>query len=323
MTILFAGSAIGPYIPADASVNEPPTTYIDTGFVRCGLGLIGPSTYAESYHHATSTDFWLTGDLYIDSAWNSTETPYLSLYNSSDVEVYRLSAAVAGTGATFKQYTSPDGSAWTQRGTSFVGLVDTRQTISIHLNTDGTGSAAVYTSGTERLSATGIDLSGLSNVEYHRLKGNGYAVWSQVVCADGESTIGKRIMEGYPSGTGATDQWTSSYTSVDEVSYSDADFIFSDTAAQVEVMAMTLVGSLTGYTVTSAVVCARGKTDGSGPANLQLALRTAATNYFSSSIALGAGYSANVGVWATNPNTTLAWTNTDAAAIQIGVKSIA
>ena len=322
MTDLFAGSCIGPYVPADGSCADVYNAYVDTGFVRNGIALTGLSTYAESFHHATATDFWFTGDLYIDSNFTTSEVNLLELYNSSDILVYKLTGTVSGSTTTFKQYTSSDGSAFTQRGSSFTGSVDTRHTISIHLNTDGTGSAEVYVSGTRRLDYSG-DLSALTNVEYHRLRSIGYNVWSQCVCRNAVSTIGARIAEFYPSGTGATDQWTGSYTAVDETNYSDADFMWSDTANQVEVMAGTLVGALTGYVISSVTVTARAKTDGSGPQNLQLALRTASTNYFSSSIPLIAGYSANVGVWETNPNTTLAWTSTDASAIQFGVKSIA
>jgi hypothetical protein len=323
MSDLFAGSCIGAYIPADGNVTDAVSSnWVDTAFVRCGISVLGNATYAESFHHATSTDFWMTFDIHIDTTFSEAEINYVSLYNSSDVEVYRLGGATVGGTTTFKQYTSPDGSAWTQRGSSFTALSDNRHTFSIHLNTDGTGAADVYVSGTRRLDYSG-DLSALTNVEYHRFRSSGYTVFSQVVCRNGNSTIGARIREFYPSGAGATDQWTGSHTAVDESEYSDANFIWSDTANQVEVMAGTLVGSLTGYVISSVAVVARAKTDGSGPQNLQLALRTASTNYFSGSIALGAGYSANVGIWEDNPNTTLDWTSADATAIQIGAKSIA
>lgn len=323
MSDLFAGSCIAAYIPADGNCTDTTSGGFDTAFVRTGIRLVGLSTYAESFHHATSTDFWHTADLYIDSSFGPTEVSLYEAYNSSDVLIYKVTGTTSGSTTTIKQYTSPDGSAFTQRGTSFGIDLDVRHTLTFHLNTDGTGSAEIYSSGTVRLSVTGVDLSALTNVEYHRIRSCGVVIWSQSVCRDTNTTIGSRTAEFYPTGLGATDQWTGSYTAVDEAVYSDADFMWSDTANQVEVMAGTLVGSLTGYVISSVAVVARAKTDGSGPQNLQLALRTASTNYFSGSIALGAGYSANVGIWSTNPNTTIAWTSADAGAIQIGQKSIA
>jgi hypothetical protein len=188
------------------------------------------------------------------------------------------------------------------------------------------GSLTLYVAGSSRVASGTIDLSAITALNKARFYGAtistiGFASYvSQVIMAS-EPTVGMRLMTLYPSGNGANTAWTGEYTAVDENAYSDADFIYSSTNGQRETYAMTAVGSLTGYAIRAVCVAARAKRGASGPANLQVTVRTASTDYDSSSLALDLGYTANQNIWETNPNTTLTWTAADAAAIQAGVEA--
>lgn len=315
MTILFVGGEMGAFIPADGNCREATTTpFYNSSFARCAIYLTGSVTYAQSFEWAEEADCWIHGDFYIDTD-TSSEATFVSGFNASDIEVYRLRIDEG----VVKQYTSPDGSAWTQRGTSFTTSGDTLNTLDIHVHSDASGSATIYLSGTERLTAS-ADLSGLSGIAYIRLGGSLKTYWSQIIVSD-EPTIGKRARTVPATGAGATNDWIGTYAEIDEAVYQDADFINSNTADQVELFAHS-TSIPTGYQVQAVVVTARAKKGATGPANIQLALRSGGTTYFSSSQALGLGYGAHVGVWENDPATTAAFTTSAIAAAQFGVKSI-
>lgn len=334
MAIVFMGGEIGAFIPADSASGEATTAgYFDSNFARCALYCHSTTSYCEGVPTANITDGWLHFDARLDAsapASGSTVFPLLIWYDGSGTARVRITHRLDSNSFFTLQYDV--GAGWVTAGSAFaLDFRASRQTIDIHpVVNSATGSLKLYVAGTLRVDSGTIDLSAITALGKFRFFGTTISVLnfpsfiSQVIASSSASTIGMRLMTMYPSGAGATDQWTGAYTTVDEALYSDADFIYSDTADQVEVFAGTLVGSMTGYTIVSVGVTARANTDGTGPENLRLAVRTASTNYFSGSdLALDAGYGAYIGIWETNPNTTLTWAVADASAIQFGVKSIA
>lgn len=318
MTRLFAGGEMGAFVPSTASVYESSSSglFYDSAFARCGIFVGGSTSYADSFEFAGQTDIWIHGEVYNLSVFGN--LPFLGLLNASGTEVYQIRPVDFGASSLIWQMYRWNGSAFVTHG-STVTVSDARQTYDLHVDI-ANDTVKLYISGTLRVTASGTDLSGMTDIAQIRLRSSNQSIHSQII-AQTTSTIGQRLMTAPVTGTGATDQWTSSYTSVDEMVYSDSDFIFSDTPAQVEMMTVTPVGALTGYSIAAWVVTARANTDGSGPANLRLAVRSGTTNYFSGSdLPLDAGYGAFVGVWEEDPDTTLAWTTTSP---QVGVKSIA
>jgi hypothetical protein len=319
MSILFAGGEMGAFVPADGDTYETTSAGYDTSLARCAIRIYGFSgSYAESAHWSNATDFWFHADLTVDTAVSGSEATYLSFYDSSNTEVYKLTMTFSSNALTVKQYRNNAGS-FVQVGSSFTTSTDTRNTLDIHFTCAVSGEASVYLSGTQRLTGT-ADTSALNGVAYVRLKSNLISYWSQVICAD-ESTVSKRLKTVPPTGAGATTDWTGTYTEIDETVYSDTDFINSATVNQVELVSHgTTIPS--GYVVDAFVVTARAKCGATGPQNLQLAVKSGATTYTSSSIALDAGYTANVAIWETDPATSAAFTSSAIASLQYGVKSI-
>lgn len=331
MTILFAGGEMGAFIPSDSSAVEAVGSNIswDSAFSRCAITASGSTSYNEAPEWSGQTDIWVHVELkqYAPVSSGSLLQTFV-LMDSSGNEKIRLACSInvsTGIGTWALQLNN---AGWATIGSTFDASVLSRQTVDIHIVCNSaTGVADLYLSGTKRISNPSVDLSTVSDIAQLRPYGKSTVIpavqsFSQIIVAT-TSTIGGRLMTVPPTAAGATNQWTGAYTGIDEIAYSDADFMFSDAADQVQMFAGTPVGSLTGYSVAAVVVTARARTDGTGPENIQLAVRTNSTNYFSSSRALDAGYSAHVGIWETNPNTTQAWTAAEAAAIQFGVKSIA
>lgn len=318
MTELFNGGEMDAFSPSDGTASETITnTRYNSTFARCAIsfgGYGGSSvSYIETAHWSAQTEAYFHFEL--ESAQVVTTDTIISLLNASDVAVVRL--RVEATGTYRLQYLN-GAATWADAG-SFTAT-SSLTAFDIHWKFDVSGELDVYLAGTSRIAFTG-DLSHLTGVAYARLHNHyGWPHYSQVM-ADTEPTVGARLYTLAPSSAGANAAWTGTYTEVDEVAYSDADFINSGTADQVETFGVT-PPTLTGYVVQSVTVSARAKTDGSGPANLQLALRSSSTDYFSASKALGIGYGPFQNIWTTNPATTAAWVNSAVSALQPGVKSI-
>lgn len=323
MTILFGGGEISAVIPSDSSVTEN-ALYYNSSFARTAVKCSGSTNYAEGLPSAAGTNIWIHFDIATDPIASSTSANRFIWYDSSGNERIKINYADTTTQLVVQYW---NGASFTSLTAITVGIDGVRQTIDMNVVCNSaSGSINVYIAGTNRLNSGTIDLSTTTDLKKFRFYGATISslttdTWfSQVIVAD-ESTIGWRLATFYPSGAGATSSWTGAYTDIDETSYNDADFINSATANQVSTFAQT-GPAMTGYTVKAVIVAARAKRGSSGPANLQLALRSAGTDYFSASHALGLGYTAEQNVWETNPATGAAWVNTAISAIQPGVKSI-
>lgn len=322
MTIYFAGNEIGCFTANDAGSYET-TDFVDSTYVRCSMLSDGTNSNKATPYFTALTEGYFNVVVAQDTGAQNGQSYLFYADRATGVHSIRLSANV---GAVKLQYYN--GSSWSDAtGTAFVNtLVANLFTVAFKLN-DASGYLRLYSgSGSLLLDSGTINLTTVSDISRLILNG-GRSVFDQyhreVIVAD-VPTIGWRLGTLYLTGAGTTNTFTAGdYTSVDEVTYSTADFLSSAAADQIFLGACNDLdpGALT---IKAVGVGALARNDGgSGPLNLQLAIRTQATNYFSATKTLGVGYSANVNIWETNPNTGVAWTSADIAALQIGVKSIA
>lgn len=325
MTIEFMGGEMGAMIPSDSDAIEETDAAAgdyNTSFSRCSIRTRGTLCYWESADFLSGAlqEIWVHCEYTEASGSGGGSVTVIEVVDNADVPVFRLIA-----GSNDMQMKRWDGAAFQDIGSVVNVQSDTaRQTIDLHIvGNSGTGSATLYIAGTERATGT-ADMLAVDDMLYVRGYGRSTvsdSAHSQVVVST-TSTIGGRLFTVPVSGAGATSSWTGTYANIDEIVYSDADFINSGTANQVSTFAVT-VPTLTGYEVQAVAVTARAKRgSASGPQNLQLALRSAGTDYFSGSKALGLGYGAFVHIWETDPATAAAWVNTAVASLQPGVKSI-
>lgn len=324
------GGEMSSFVANSSGVTESTSTALNnfnSGFARASIELSTSAEYLEGAIASGQTDVWMHFD-FVGGDVQLGNHKIWSWMNASGTEYVRIMHAESTTTLTLEYW---NGSAWTSAGTTICtmwGLGGFRQTIDVHAvcNT-ASGSLKFYIAGTKLIDSGTIDLSGLTSLKNFRFfgatasPGNDEAYVSQVICAD-EPTVGMRLATRYVNGVGASTDWTGSSTDIDETVYEDADFILSGTNDQVSTFAQT-GPSMTGYVVRAVGVSARAKCGASGPQHLELALRSAGTTYFSSSLALDAGYVAYQNIWETDPATSAAWVNTAVSSLQPGVKSIA
>jgi hypothetical protein len=316
MTILFAGGEIGALIPSDSAAFESASDgTFNSAFARCSTLINSQLSYADTPDVGSQTDIWFHGEIRHTNVFSPGR--YLAFLNSSGTEVFRLTLSGGLTSTTIKMQYLLAG-VWTDIGSSITINSSTRQEYDIHVDVTN-GTADLYLAGNKRIAGSAT-LTGITDIAQARLGGCNQAYWSQIIVAD-ESTIGWRLTTVPATSAGATTDWTGTYAEIDEITYSDADFINSATANQVELFAHgTVVPS--GYKVRGVAVTARAKKGSTGPANLQLALRSGGTVYVSSSNALDEGYGAFCNIWETDPATSADFTTSAITALQFGVKSI-
>lgn len=323
MTILTAGGEMGAGVPADAQTFDTASASFDNAFARGAISTYGlgggiPGSYYESEHITEAPEVFFHGDWFQDTFGNAENV--VTFYDGSDLAIFKVEVTATGASLSIQmKYLASDNTTWTNIGSAATTLVDTLNTIDIHLDCANPGTASLYLSGTERSTGT-ANLSHIGGVSYFRLRSSLDGDWSQMILST-ESTIGHRLKTVPPTGAGATADWTGTYAEVDEITYSDADFVNSSTNGQVELFSHSTTIPA-GYKVKAVVVTARAKRGSSGPQNLQLALRSGGTVYTSSSKALGLGYGAYTAVWENDPATSAQFTASAISTLQFGVKAI-
>jgi hypothetical protein len=125
---------------------------------------------------------------------------------------------------------------------------------------------------------------------------------------------------------GATNNWTpssgSNYECVDERPPSDSDYVTTDGIGNLDLYTLSdLPGAA--YGVKCVQVATRMyKEVSSTPQNVNLAVRTAGSNYFSSDIPVPDSVGVNLyNIWEENPDTLSAWTVSDINSLQAGYKA--
>lgn len=317
MSILAFGGEMGFFVPSDSGVYEDALDGAhDPAFARGSTISFTQLSYAESIHVGAQTDFWFLGDYKHRIGSND---PIWWGVNSAGTEVVRIYFTGSLTTGTIQiQYLLAG--VWTNYGSAITVNWSTTQTIALHIDVTN-GTIDLYIAGTNRISASG-SLAGISDIAYVRCGSCGESRWSQCVLAT-ESLIGFRVGTIVMTGQGGTHTFaTGGFANIDEFRYSDADFDNSDTANQVELFTGTPVPTFTGYKIKALAVTARARKSGSGPAQIQLALKSAGTTYFSATKSLDVAYGAVANVWTTNPATSAAFLSSEIAALEYGVKSI-
>lgn len=326
MTILFAGGELDAFVQPNGSslgVNTS-TSYYDPDFSSCAcnatesLPLVAPlvTPISEMWAHA------------VYRPENSSSTTVLLQVRSSNGQgVVRISS---NNGTLQFQYWN--GSSWTNIGASFSpsGL----NQVDVHVKiADSGGMFELYYNGILAASYTGDTnlFSGANCADFwmgSTWNNSSFPTrWSQVILTDTTDTRAMKLATIRPNGAGTTDQWTGSYTDVDEVGiFNDSDYISSGTPNQVELFTMTdLSPTAQTLDVLAFVMTGRARRGAAGPQNLQAAVRTSGTDYFSGNLpALSPAFnSLTPTIWELNPATSAPWSISDIQGIEAGFKSIA
>jgi hypothetical protein len=297
VTILAFGGEMGFFIPSDSAAIEGQVLTYNASFARGYSGANGAASYLETPSVSAQADFWLHFDIDQEGTINSsTKERTVELLDNGGIGQIRLAVNWLSGGADASwEIQTFDGALWNGVG-SFNAAPGTMQTVDIHVvSNTASGSINVYLSGTHRIDSGTINLSGFTGIAKARCYGLTHSIaercgYSQMILAT-ESTIGKRVGTIVMTGQGSTHTFTTGgFGNIDELAYSDADVINSDTNAQVELFTGTPVPSFTSYVIRALAICARVKKESTGIAQVQLALRSAGTTYFSATKSLDFAY---------------------------------
>lgn len=330
MTILWAGTE--PEAFETLCGVSTSTAEYDSNFSRCALNLgqnaagttvlcgvvLGGLT--EAWFHTRMGSNVLNADL--------ANQAFIEFRTSSAQGILRV--ICTGVINTFKlQYWS--GAAWVDIGTSFTATVSTSPTWDVQCKIDNVnGRFVCYVDGTIVASLIGDTDFFSPTIDKVRL-----GTWSEFnakyvseCIISNTSTVGMRLATNYVTGAGTTTGWTSgTFADVDETTVNDADFISSGTANQVDTFALQDLSATAAALIPVAVVgSARARNAPAGPQNLQLAVRTGGTDYFSPTVtspAINTSFQNGFqNIWNVNPNTGVAWTASEINALEAGAKSI-
>lgn len=319
MTILYAGGEDEAFTLGGSAVGVTTASTFDSTYARGSLSTGTSTGTIDTPVFSSATTFWLHFDYYPNSGGSGAQI--IQLYNSSGTVVFKLN--VASSLVIQPQYYN--GAGFTNIGTTYTATSATRVVFDLKVVCGGSGSFELYANGTlvSSGSASMTSVDNIAKVRMTSLQTNVASYFSQVICAD-VATVGWKLHLKPPTGNGANTAWTGAFGDVDEAVLSDADFISSAAANDIETYTGAAL-SLGSGTVKGVVVSARAKNDGAAPQNLQLALRRGSTNYFSGNVSgIGAGYLPFQNIWETDPSTSAVWTAANAAdaATEFGVKSI-
>jgi hypothetical protein len=331
VSILAFGGEMGFFLPSDSNEIEGTSRgSYDASFARGYTGVDGSPSFIDTPAFGTQANLWLHAYVRQSSALSNDSTllRLIEFLDSGGVAQIRVTGSwLSAGGDGVWQLERWNGASWTSLG-NCNAAAGSAQTLDIHIvSNTSSGSVNLYMSGTLRITAS-VNLSTLTGIAKVRAWGinrgiNGPVDYTQFVLAT-ETTIGMRVGTIYMSGQGVTHTFdTGGYANIDELVYSDADFVQSGTAGQIELFTGTPVPSFTGYSIRALALTARAKSDGSAPAHFRFQLRSGGVTYDNGSdLALDFGYGNYCAVWETNPATSAAFQPSEISALQYGVKSV-
>lgn len=202
-------------------------------------------------------------------------------------------------------------------------------TIDVHWKIDGvSGVWELFINGVSQAvfngDTTDGDYASISRVELS--SGNDIDTtadffFSEVIVASEETTTW-RLSTLDATGAGSNSAWTNDFSSVNGAPLKDPTFIESGVVDQVETFAASnLSVAAAARDVVGLVIGARAREGATGPSELQGAVRSGGTNYFSANLGPKLAYGPFQAIFETNPDTTSAWTPAEIDAVEYGLRS--
>ncbi len=308
----------------------------DTNFSRSALQVRSTvSTYSVGVG-ATVSDLWTHFTLNTDQAANNTTAQLVVSWGlttgGEQIRMISTSTSTVVNNYRFQRSTN-GGSSWIDIVTSPTSFaVTTRQLnrFDIRIRLHGTtGVLEFYVNEVLRMSYSGALTTQNDSMDYVFFSSdvcNGCTkCYSEIVFADA-STLGYRLYSLTPTGPGVQSDFSGTYLDIDDVAPDPLDFINSDTVGHVTLFALSDLATAFnryGVVAVSAIVNAAITPD-SAIADLQIALRSGSTNYFTENLGVPKDSQTFVRkvILETNPVTSNPWSFTEINALQLGVRAV-
>ena len=334
----FFGGELSAFSPSDAYCNESTdTTTFDATYSRASIVCSNRYTTATSPTWSSASPFWFHGSARFSqrTGGGQPNNNCLLFYNGATLIAQLLVSYPAGNQWHWSSLTlsTLQNGVMTAVATGQVSN-DLVEQIDINLVGGASGSAALYTANALVGSATGLNhtaWAGVTSMAIIATDDNNFGIvttnyWSQIIC-DTVCTIGRNVWTDNFTNESATNTGWSVYgggtklANVNKIVYDDSTGITSSTTGQTDTFYQS--GQSFGtYNVLARGVSSRSSYAGTAPTQVKLTVRVSSTNYVSSAVALTTAYQPAFNPWTTNPNTSAAWTASNAAGIEAGVQSL-
>ena len=195
---------------------------------------------------------------------------------------------------------------------------------------DSAGAVDVYFDGALVISVSGVDtkntaVAGARTIRFDGpASSNGYFYTDDVIISDSYSQIGPAIIQTlYPTGAGATTQWTPSaganYAAVDETTGDgDTTYVSTSTLNNIDTYGFGDLNANSGAVLAVAVNVV-GRADGGGAPEVTPVLRPGSTDRLGTAVIQTAAYANSQSIWETNPDGG-SWTEAAVNASEAGMK---
>ena len=340
MTILFAGGEDSDLTPSGLCSVSTNTAYFRSTKARCALsiGVTPFNTHTEGWTGTFSTassEFWFTGRFFGTYPFGNFAGEGLVFLDGLTRRLY-LTLTGAGTSPFRLTKRTASGTNTILQDSSYAVGTGGSIKIDVYVRYTVTGQVKVYMNNTLVIDYSGnvttdsaTTLSGFICGKFHSAATAGSAdpcFWSEIIAATVD-TRSFSLVTLPCNDAGNTTSWTdgTDETKINEITTNDATIISSDTANQVNQFTIDSTNLAGNPGIVAVTVNARAQKGATGPANAQLMVRTYSTDYVSSTKALQSSLQPTIGIWETNPNTGLAWTDDELMAVgfNVGIKSIA
>lgn len=336
MTFDFAGNEMEAFNVSTANVVEQAIAgYFDTACSRTAirLGLGSPAgEYADTPTVTARTTRWLHCYYRVSiSSAASNAAPILILFNDVGTQVFRIYFPNANN-VTSAQAQYWNGATWVNIGAAISLVASTTYTFDLEVVCGASGSFRFFINSSILAASGSATMTAVTNIaraRFHTTTSSGssgnQSYVSQVILAN-ESTLGHQYYTKPPTADGANTTWSGTFADVDETPLSQADFIESLNANEVETFTGAAITIPPNVVVKAVVVSGQMKNVAGGPQNAQGALRKGGVNYFSANIpGVGLSYAPAQAIFENDPSTAVPWVPADAVAatLEFGYRSIA
>jgi len=338
MTILFAGGEDTSVTFIGTAASSTGSFAFDAAFSRAGLNVPvsatdPPTSRIQTAVFSSVSAIWVRAFVGNNSAGAGTTNNQQAFRLLSPDGNPRVLLRTDGS-SHLKVTTRTAAGTLTDVATSTATVVSvngaqTRFPVDMFVDYTATGGAQVYFNGIQFINFSGDLRTDAATLLNRWELGGVYSTqcwWSELVASDA-STLSTRLWTLAPQAAGNTQGWTpNTLANINEATINDATLI--STGANNTLSEWTTPTTAPGgtWSVRAIVQDARIQVGTTGPQHFDWVVRTASTDFTAGvSNAPGNTFSNfNNQLWATNPNTSAAWSITDiAAGFNLGIKSLA
>lgn len=204
-----------------------------------------------------------------------------------------------------------------------VGGVNFTLDIEIALAASGPHTVSGFVNGVLVIPATAVTAAGLGLGGFDLLgPQHGGIAFSEIICTEDVSTVGAHVFASRPNAAGAHSNWTGTYVDVDAAGTQTTNHNQATAAGLLQSYGMSDVTVPAGYAIGAVFNWLYAKNAGGAPANISAICRPAGTDHVSGNLkGITAGFGGIGSRYDVNPDTSVAWTQSDWNATEMGFES--